>query len=515
MLNQNVPKCFKLGIAGLIAVMAIGALLVPMGCGTSMRRTQQNLDQGVPELPNGIAELFELRKDDILQKFGRPENIFYGDQRYTLENLPETYYMCFEDLSFHIYEDSIVEITLNSPRYVFSNGIRVGDSEAKVIAAFGSNYTLKESEVKDYLEYEHLDLSFEVYKPQRKALEINIGREYGDPARIQAYACSKEFSSELAQKIATLDIDSAKLDEVIRIFGKPIKYIWGPKTLDPDDLPERFILVYPGAFNVFMSGGHIVEIRHEHGSDYVYKDKLRVGSSLEEVFTVLGRPEKIVEGEEIDWGNSDRVLFKDIAGRNGHCYYRRSDHNVRLWFGNYKVAAIYMTRSDYGDRTSEGPFDPEFARLLPGKITQLDIDTADMEKVIELFGEPLKYLWGDKTFNRDNLPENFIMSYPCDFAVWIKSNKIMEIRHERGAKYAYADKLHVGSTVDEALELLGQPNEIIRGEENNFKDKVLYRDIEGRKGHCYYHRANQNVRLWFWDDKVIAIYMTCSDFPVH
>ena len=511
MLNQRVPKKSKLGIVGLIAIIAIGALLVPMGHGKAIG--DNRITQNVPELPEGIAEMFKLSKDAVLSKFGQPGHIFYGDQKFTLENLPESYYMCFEDLSFHIRKDSIVEITLNSPRYVFGNGIRVGDSEAKVLAAFGPDYTLKESEVKDFIEYEHLDLSFEIYKPQRKALEIGIGREYGDPALLQAYARSKEFNRQLPQKIAKLDIDSADLNEVIKIFGKPIKYVWGPKALDSDNLPERFILVYPSAFRVFMSEGHIVEIRHERGAKYVFKDKLRIGSSMEEVFAMLGHPKKIVEGEEIDWQNSDGVLFKDIEGRKGHCYYRRSDHNVRLWFGDYKIAAIYMTRSDYGDSSSSGPFDPEFARLLPGRIAQFDIDTADMEKVIELFGEPLKYVWSNETFNKDNLPENYIMDYPCDFSVWLKSNKIMEIRHGPGAKYVFADKLRIGSTMDEALEVLGRPEEIVRGEENEFKDKVLYRDIEGRKGHCYYHRADQNVRLWFSNDKVFAIYMTRSDFP--
>jgi hypothetical protein len=285
--------------------------------------------------------------------------------------------------------------------------------------------------------------------------------------------------------------------------------------LDPDNLPERFIMVYPGSFNVFMFGGKIVEVRHEHGSEYVFEDKLHVGSSLEEVFEVLGRPEKVIEGEEIDWGNSDNILYKDINGRKGHCYYRRSDHNVRLWFGNYKIAAIYMTRSGYDDGSSKGSFDPEFNRLLPERIARLDIDAADLEKVIELFGEPLKYVWGDETFNRDDLPDNFILCYPCDFNVWIKSNKIMEIRHEHGSKYVYKNKLSIGSALEDALELLGQPDEIVRGEKNGFKDKVLYRDIQGRKGHCYYHRSDQNVRLWFLGDKLIAIYMTRSDFPVH
>jgi hypothetical protein len=91
----------------------------------------------------------------------------------------------------------------------------------------------------------------------------------------------------------------------------------------------------------------------------------------------------------------------------------------------------------------------------------------------------------------------------------------MEVRHERKSKYVYRDRLRVGSTLDEALALLGQPEETVSGQENGYKDRVLYRDIDGDGGHCYYHCADQNVRLWFGNYKVIAIYMTRSDFPTR
>jgi membrane-associated protease RseP (regulator of RpoE activity) len=94
-----------------------------------------------------------------------------------------------------------------------------------------------------------------------------------------------------------------------------------------------------------MSGNNIVEIRHESGFNYVFRGKLRFGSTLDEVFEVIGHPEKIVDGEKNLF--EDGVLYKDIDGRKGHCYYARSDQNVRLWFLDYKIIAIYMTCSDY------------------------------------------------------------------------------------------------------------------------------------------------------------------------
>jgi len=150
--------------------------------------------------------------------------------------------------------------------------------------------------------------------------------------------------------------------------------------------------------------------------------------------------------------------------------------------------------------------------LLAARILTLDIDSVDRNRVIEVFGAPLTYVWGEKTFTTEALPDNYIMSYPCDFSVWMSKNRVAEIRHGDSSQYAYAGALRIGATVEDALDVLGPPDEIVRGK-NEYKDRVLYRDIDGRKGHCYYRRADQNVRIWFSNDKVIAIYMTRSDFP--
>lgn len=514
MLNRNISRRPALGLSGLLTIIAIGAVLVPMGRESMTARAEQDAVQSVPALPEGIAEMFELTKDSILETFGEPEHIFFGDQVYTLDDLPERYFLPYEDISFCVHEDTVVGITLLSPGYVFSNGMRVGDSEEKIKQALGPPSEVQETEFKDFLGYEQIGLVFEINKQDRSVMEINIEQDYGDPAQFQAYADAAEFVAKLPGKIAKLDIDSANLQKVIATFGQPVKYIWGPKTLAPDDLPRRFIAVYPGRFHVFMYDNRIVELRHEHGSKYVFANKLRVGSTLEEALAVLGPPAKTVVGEEIDWRNSKNVLFKDIDGNKGHCYYHRPDRKVRVWFGNYKVAAIYMTRSSYGQDDDE-PADPEFAALLAARVLSLDIDSADRNRVLGVFGDPVRYLWGEKTFTPDALPENYIMNYPCDFSVWLKNDRIMEIRHGRGSPYAYAGALRIGATVQEALELLGPPDETVIGQENTFKDKVLYRDIKGRKGHCYYHRADQNVRVWFSGDKVISIYMTCSDFPTR
>ncbi|MBN1361319.1 MAG: M56 family metallopeptidase [Sedimentisphaerales bacterium] len=511
MLSRHIPKRPALGLPGLLALVVIGAVLLPMGRPATTARANPEAIQSVPALPEGIASMFKLTKDDILQAFGEPDHIFYGDQSYTLENLPETYYMPYKDISFCVHEDAVVGITLLSPSYVFGNGLRVGDSEEKVKRALGSDCRLEETEFKRFLGYEGLGLVFEIDQQDRSVMEINIERDYGTPARLRGYAHADEFAAQLPQKIAHLDIDTADLKQVITTFGQPMRYIWGPEILPADKLPNRFIAVYPSGFRVFMMDDRIVELRHEQGSQYAYAGTLRVGSTLDEALAVLGPPAKTVEGKPIDWSDAN-VLFKDIEGREGHCYYHRPDRKVRVWFADDKVIAIYMTRSDYSSGGSE-PFDAEFASLLPERIATLDIETAGPDRVRAIFGEPSRYVWGNQTFKPDALPDNYIMTYPCSFNVWLREGRIMEIRHGRASEYAYGGKLRIGSTLPEALDVLGAPVATVTGQKNEFKDGVLYWDVEGNEGQGYYHRSDQKVRVFLWEGKVIAIYMTRSDFP--
>jgi len=144
------------------------------------------------------------------------------------------------------------------------------------------------------------------------------------------------------------------------------------------------------------------------------------------------------------------------------------------------------------------------------KVSQLDINTANLDDVIRIFGEPEKYLWGGKTYTKDNLPSIYIAAYYSNsLHIVMGGNKIRELRFEGpGSGYVYRDKLKIGSSLDEVIELLGKPTETVQGKPNKFKDAVLYRDIEGRKGHCYYGRADKNVRLFFVNYKVTALYLT-------
>ena len=116
---------------------------------------------------------FDMSKEDILKKLGKPQRIFYKGERYTLDNLPRTYYMIFSDVSFLIFDGSVQEITVHRPTYKFANGLGVGDSEQKIKQTFGDDFHLKETEWKDFLIYEDQCLQFEIHKKNRTVMNLS------------------------------------------------------------------------------------------------------------------------------------------------------------------------------------------------------------------------------------------------------------------------------------------------------------------------------------------------------
>ncbi|MDH4240904.1 MAG: hypothetical protein OEW48_15205, partial [Phycisphaerae bacterium] len=155
------------------------------------------------------------------------------------------------------------------------------------------------------------------------------------------------YAQDINTKVSQLDINTANLDDVIRIFGEPEQYLWSGKTFTKDNLPSIYIAAYySNSLYIVMDGGKINEIRFlRQDIGYVYQDKLKIGSSLDEVLKVVGQPKDIVEKQAMPRTAQDGVLYKDINGRNGYCYYVRRDHRVRFFFLNYNVTALYIMRT--------------------------------------------------------------------------------------------------------------------------------------------------------------------------
>ena len=152
-------------------------------------------------------------------------------------------------------------------------------------------------------------------------------------------ACASKSISEKAKRIIP---GKTTREQVIEAFGKPDEYIWGEETFSEENLPDGYYIMVYGevGVNFELEGNTVGEVRIESNKDYSYKDKIHLGSSIEDVISFFGEPSKTITGEPI--GSQDKVLYKDIEGRTGYCYIEYKDIGVRMFFVDYKVYAFYL-----------------------------------------------------------------------------------------------------------------------------------------------------------------------------
>ena len=191
--------------------------------------------------------------------------------------------------------------------------------------------------------------------------------------------------SDINAKVAQLEIGSATLDDVIRIFGEPAKYIWARETFTKDNLPGVYIAAYPNDIHVVIGAGKVSELRFEGpGAGYLFKDKLKIGSSLEDVLATLGKPKEIVEGKPNEF--KENVLYKDINGRKGLCYYHRPGDNVRIFFLNYRITSLYLTSSEYSGSGSFQTVRPIKSVKQFDDVRSKDMSKLDLSRKVGLVG---------------------------------------------------------------------------------------------------------------------------------
>ncbi|MCL5281483.1 MAG: M56 family metallopeptidase [Planctomycetes bacterium] len=312
MLNRPIPKSGRVGVVGVLVIVLAGALLLPMAAAQTRTSAAESVTaQGAPELPPGIAELFGLSKHDLLAKYGRPSTIFYGQNQYSLDNLPQRYFMIFgeQGLSFGMEADRVTGITLLSPAHVFGNGVRVGDPEAKVKEAFGPDYVIEESKIKDFLIYRQFDLSFEVYKPDRIVREINIGGSYGAAgrARQKMGRAGAEQANVSALPPGIAGLFGLSKNDMLAKFGQPEAIFYGGKQYTLDNLPEQYYMNFREPRLSFrIRANRVVEVTLL-GPAFVFGNGVRVGDSEDKVKRAFG-PDYVVKESRI----KDFLIYRQL-----------------------------------------------------------------------------------------------------------------------------------------------------------------------------------------------------------
>jgi hypothetical protein len=158
---------------------------------------------------------FGMRKDDILERLGKPKRIFYGDNKYSLDNPPRNYYMPYDYISFRIHDGLVVEITALSPDYKFANGLRVGDSEKKVKKAFGKDFSIQKSKWKDFLSYKNKGLMFEINTQYRTVMEINVRPIDDSKSRKKGHIPAKSYINEEGRIVDKIDYPFVNVSKII------------------------------------------------------------------------------------------------------------------------------------------------------------------------------------------------------------------------------------------------------------------------------------------------------------
>jgi beta-lactamase regulating signal transducer with metallopeptidase domain len=321
MLTRPVPKSSKLGPLGLIAIVAIGAIILPMGRNSMAEAadTQESIRKSsetntiVPGVRVGDYT-FGMSKDDVLKRLGKPEMIFFGGERYTLDNLPGEYFMSFGDISFQFDNDLVKGIGVHSPFYKFTNGLGIGDPEQKIKQAFGYNFDLKESERKDYLSYEDKGLLFEINKKDRTVIEIGIRRTTGEHGDIDTPVQQEKSKHTIVPglRVGDYTLDMSK-DEVLRRLGEPEAI-----CLDEDgdevvsrgqekyDLNNReCLMIYSDiSFGIEEDSVEVIMVRSPL---YKLSNGLKVGDSEQKIKQTFG----------------EDFQHEEALGRNFRCYHAK------------------------------------------------------------------------------------------------------------------------------------------------------------------------------------------------
>jgi hypothetical protein len=153
------------------------------------------------------------------------------------------------------------------------------------------------------------------------------------------------FSTQagLREKIMAFDMKAGGREEVLRVFGQPLRYGYAGETFSEDALPRQYILFYPADFAILMADGKIKEFRVEQGSD-ARVGGLAIGMTSSEVFTALtgssSQEGNTFDGRECTYYPG--AFYTNCPNKpKGWAYY--GTEAVRVFFMKNKVTAYYIT----------------------------------------------------------------------------------------------------------------------------------------------------------------------------
>ena len=505
-------------VYGLIPVGGAWAETASTGEGPALPRERGGMNELIVEL-----DIDHAGPADAIRVFGEPQRYAWDGETFAKGDLPRTYLMCYSDnFSIEISDDTVIEARFaEAPLYVYGGQVTVGSTSAEVFAALGQPVKTVEGVKSAYA-------PGVFYKDKGGVKGSHYYNPKGHPLRLffrDDKVCSLYLTrsddvdephpdtpdtqpGSMNARVAELDINHAGQADVIRIFGEPQRYAWEGETFAKGDLPRTYLMSYSDNFSILMSGDMVIETRFTDAPLYVYGGQVTVGSTSAEVFAALGRPEKAVEGVKSAYVPG--VFYRDLEGKTGFHYYAPKGHPLRLFFRDDRVCALYLTRSGPGNTPDHGTPDTRPGSM-NARVAELDIDNAGPADVIRIWGEPEEYGWNGEIYEKEDLPRTYLMSYSDYFSVVISRYEVTEVRFANAPVYAYGT-VTFGSARDEVYAALGAPTETVENESPvTYTPGVFYKDVFGETGSHFYQPLGHPLKLYFRNDRVLALCLIRSE----
>ncbi len=168
--------------------------------------------------------------------------------------------------------------------------------------------------------------------------------KYYPPGTLPSRQADAYVPKDIAARIDRLAVGSATRRDVIALLGEPFSYVLGKEHFNASNLPGRFVMIYPGNVQVFVSDDCVRNIVIVTPG-YFLRGAIQVGASTEEVFKVLAPPRKTMEvagNFDIRTVTENPVFFQDLGGEAGNGYYRNEPEGVGLYFRQGKVMQICL-----------------------------------------------------------------------------------------------------------------------------------------------------------------------------
>ncbi len=302
------------------------------------------------DFPERIRSIIpgKTTSQQVIEAFGEPDKYLWRGKTFSKGDLPDHYLMSYANLgvNFVVGKYAVIEVRVHgNGDYSYEGKIRLDSSVEDVISVLGDpSETITGGQI-DWNRNKVLYRDIEG-RPGRCYIHYRgIGvRIFFLDYKVRAIYLRKceVMDPDINEKLRLLIPGETNRDQVVEILGKPDRYVWRSKRFSENELADgNYLMAYEAGVSLMMKGNTVREVRIGSCWYYSYEDKIRLGSSLEDVVAFFGEPSETVTEEPVDFRKS-RVLYRDIKGKAGRCYIHYRDMGVRMFFVGYRLRGFYL-----------------------------------------------------------------------------------------------------------------------------------------------------------------------------